>query len=367
MDIKQTLQRMAELSASDLHLTADSPPAYRIHGQLRLDEEAQPLTPAELAEGLAQLLNEHQRKAFLGNLELDFAIDLKGVGRFRGNAALERGRVSLVIRRVTELASSIETLGLPPVCKALAMKPRGLVVVTGPTGSGKSTTLAAMIEHLNQQGSWRIVTIEDPIEYVFKNKKSIITQRQVGTDTKSFATGLTQVLRQNPNVIMVGEMRDVETAAAALSAAETGHLVLATSHAPSAPQTIDRLVGLFPPHNHGQVRAQIASILEGVICQQLLPRADKKGLVAAVEVMLGATAIRHLIREGKVHQIYAAMQSAAAQGMQTMDKALAELTISGAITEETALAYAESPEQVQELVRSGRPRGAEALLTRRLP
>ena len=236
MNLEDLLRMTASSGASDVHLTVGNRPTFRVDGQLRIENDLDPMTDEGMTAGLEWVLDEAQRQAFKRDLEMDFAVDVAGAGRFRGNAALERGHIALVFRHITELALELDELGLPPVCRDLAMKPRGLVVVTGPTGSGKSTTLAAMIEYINRNSSRRVVTLEDPIEYLFKNQQSVITQREVGNDTRSFAAALGRVLRQNPDVIMVGEMRDPETMSAVLTAAETGHLVFSTAHAPGAPQ-----------------------------------------------------------------------------------------------------------------------------------
>ncbi len=347
MKIEETLRLTATKGASDVHLMAGDRPAFRVHGQLHIDGDLEPVTAEQLALDLEGLVGDQQMKEFRRELELDFAVEIAGAGRFRGNAALERGGISLVFRRITELLLDMDSLGLPPICRDLATRPRGLVIITGQAGSGKSTTLAAMIEHINSTTSSRIVTLEDPIEYVFHNKRSVITQRQVGDDTRSFAAALNHVLRQNPDVIMVGEMRDAATVAAALTAAETGHLVLTTAHAPGAPLTIDRMIDMFPPHQQGQVRSQLAAILEGVLYQQLVRKADGGGRTAAVEIMLGSSAVRNLVREGKTHQLYAAIQMAGGQGMRTLDHAVLRLYQAGTITKEAAMAHAQNREQVE--------------------
>jgi len=287
MGLEDILRDMVRLGASDVHIASDRHPSYRILGQLKLNQGHSPMSTAELASALQRLLPAEDCAAFEKDMELDFALTLPGVSRFRGNAARERGNITLVFRRVLESVPTFDSLGLPDVCKQLAIKPKGLVVVTGITGSGKSTTLAAMIDYINSTTSRKIVTLEDPIEYLFKDKKSVIVQRQLGEDTHSFAAALRHVLRQNPDVIMVGEMRDADTVAAALTAGETGTLVLATAHAPSASQTIERLIDMFPPHHQSQVRAQIASVLEAVLYQRLLPTADGMSRAPAIEVMLG--------------------------------------------------------------------------------
>lgn len=351
-ELEALLRLMKDKQASDMHLVVGAPPAFRIHGQISIAEDLPTVDNLWLTRNLGDMLGEHQLEMFHNDLELDFAVNLGADGRFRGNAALEKGNISLVFRRITELDLDIESLGLPAVCKQLAFRPRGLVIVTGTVGSGKSTTLAAMIEYINTNARRRIVTLEDPIEYVFANKRSIITQRQVGEDTRSFMGALSRVLRQNPDVIMVGEARDTDTVAAVMTASETGHLVLTTAHAPSAAQTIDGIIGRFPPHQQPQIRTQLASILEAVFYQKLVPRADGKGRVAAVEVMLGTYAIRNLIREGKTHQLFSAMQLGVSQGMQTLDQALLQLCIRGTVPEQAALAICHDPDQLTQELRS---------------
>lgn len=343
MTVLEALEQMVARGASDLHLTVGSPPAFRIHGRLLIAYDQQPLRGEELHQEIEQLLTAPQRETFLRERELDFAVEVPGLGRFRGNVSLERHNVCLTVRRIVSLQLDLDHLGLPMVCRDLATRPRGLTIVTGPTGSGKSTTMAAMVGYINANADRRIVTLEDPLEYVFRNGRSMVTQRQVGEDTFSFAAGLKHALRQNPDVIMVGEMRDPETAATVLTASETGHLVLTTAHAPSAPETIDRIIDMFPPNQQNQIRAQLAAVLQGVLYQQLVPRADGTGLVIAVEVMLGTHAVRSLIRENKTHQLYSAMELGSNQGMQTLDQALLQLVRKKVITEQTALAFAQKP------------------------
>lgn len=352
MGLEEMLRDMVTLGASDVHITSDRSPSYRILGKLKINERHPAMTTAELAKGLQPFLTPEELAAFQKELELDFALALPGVSRFRGNVAMERGHVTMVFRRILESVPSFESLSLPDVCKQLAMKPKGLVVLTGTTGCGKSTTLAAMLDYVNSTTSRKIVTLEDPIEYLFKDKKSVFTQRQLGEDTHSFAGALRHVLRQNPDIIMVGEMRDADTVAAALTASETGVLVLSTAHAPSAAQTIERLIDMFPPHHQGQVRAQIASVLEAVLYQRLLPTADGAGRVPALEVMLGTTAIRTLIRDGKFQQLYGTIQLATSQGMRTLDQTLIALYKDKKIGMEMAIEQAAHPEQLAQDLRS---------------
>ena len=353
MKVEEILLQMAGRAASDVHLVVGHPPAFRVHGQIQIADDLAPVENWDLAEALDRLLDGSQRQAFDRDREMDFAVSLGDHNiRFRGNAAFERGNISLVFRRITDLELNIESLGLPAVIKQLALKPSGLIIVTGTVGSGKSTTLASMVDYVNSNTKRRIVTLEDPIEYVFTSKRSVITQREIGHDTKSFMGALGRVLRQNPDVIMVGEARDAATVEAVLTASETGHLVMTTAFAPSAPQTLDGIIGIFPPHHQPQVRTQIASILEAVIYQKLLPRADGKGRVAVCEVLLGTYAVRNLIRDGKTHQLYSAMQLGSGQGMQTLDQSLLHLCMKGKITHESALAVARDPEQLAQELKS---------------
>ncbi|MEX0801370.1 MAG: type IV pilus twitching motility protein PilT [Dehalococcoidia bacterium] len=351
------LRRMVDASASDLHLKADTPPVLRVHGRLE-PLQLPPLAAADLESRLAEVASEEQRTAFAMEKELDFAYTLEGVGRFRVNAAVQRGSVTMAFRLVRAEAPTIEELGLPDVCRSLVLKPRGLILVTGPTGSGKSTTLAAMVDYLNERERRHVVTIEDPIEYLHPNKQCVISQRELGADTNSFAAALRHVLRQDPDVILVGEMRDLETIGAAVTAAETGHLVLATLHTPSAPQTIDRIIDSFPPHQQQQIRVQLSTVLEAVLCQTLVPRADGGGRLAAVEVMMATPAVRNLIREGKTFQLPGVIQTGAQYGMRTLDQALAGLCAANAISRDEALARCTDP---QEILRSAGAGAATAL------
>jgi twitching motility protein PilT len=344
VSVMDLLRRMVEAEASDLHMKAGSPPVLRIHGSLVLQELPE-LTPEAVQAALSQITTPDQQEMFDREKEIDFAYSADGVGRFRVNVSLQRGTVALVFRLVRTDIPTLSDLGLPEVCRSLVLKPRGLVLVTGPTGCGKSTTLAAMIDHLNELERRHIVTIEDPIEYIHLNKRCLISQRELGPDTNSFASALKHVLRQDPDVILVGEMRDLETIAAALTAAETGHLVLATLHTTSAAQTIDRIIDSFPPHQQQQVRVQLSTALEAVLCQTLVPRADGTGRVAAVEVMVATSAVRNLIREGKTFQIPNVIQTSSQHGMQTLDQALAALCRANTITSDEALACCANPEE----------------------
>ena len=352
LDVVDLLRRMVERDASDLHMKAGAPPVLRIHGRL-VSEGLPKLTAESMESALSQIATREQQEVFAREKELDFAVSAAGIGRFRVNAALQRGSIALAFRLVRWEIPTLEELGLPEVCRSLVVKPRGLVLVTGPTGTGKSTTLAAMIDYLNERERRHIVTIEDPIEFVHRDKQCLISQRELGGDTASFAAALKHVLRRDPDVILVGEMRDLETIALALTAAETGHLVLATLHTPSAAQTIDRIIDSFPPYQQQQVKLQLSTVLEAVLCQTLVPRADGTGRVAAVEVMVATSAVRNLIREGKTFQIPNVIQSGSQYGMQSMDQALADLCRRNIITREEALARAASPEELERLLAGG--------------
>ena len=344
VSVMDLLRRVVGAEASDLHMKAGAPPVLRIHGSL-VPQDLPELTPEVVKAALNQITTSDQQEMFDQRKELDFAYSADGVGRFRVNASMQRGTVALAFRLVRTDIPTLKDLGLPEVCSSLVLKPRGLVLVTGPTGCGKSTTLAAMIDHLNELERRHIVTIEDPIEYVHQNKQCLISQRELGPDTDSFASALKHVLRQDPDVILVGEMRDLETIATALTAAETGHLVLATLHTPSAAQTIDRIIDSFPPHQQQQIKVQLSTILEAVLCQTLVPRADGTGRTVAMEVMMGSSAVRNLIREGKTFQIPNVIQTGSQHGMRTLDQALGALLRANTITFDEALARCANPEE----------------------
>ena len=350
MHIKELLRLMVERNASDLHLKAGGPPILRIDGALVPQEQFTPPTADEMGQAFEETASPEQRGHFAEKLELDFAYTAEGIGRFRVNVYLQESAVALVFRLVRTDIPTLEELGLPDACRALASRPRGLIIVTGPSGSGKSTTLAAMMGYLNENKRYRVVTIEDPIEFMHQDRQCIFSQREIGTDTRSFANALGHVLRQDPDVILVGEMRDLETIAAALTAAETGHLVLTTLHTPSAPQTIDRVIDIFPPHQQQQIRTQLSTTLEGVIYQTLIPKRDGSGRVAAVEVMLATPAIRNLIREGKTYQMPNIIQTGGQHGMQTLDQALLELYRGQLISAEEALARSRNPEELRQFL-----------------
>lgn len=348
--LETLLSEMERREASDLHLKNGAVPVLRVRGKLQPLSEQPPLSGKELHDIFERLVSEPGQARFQQDLELDVAFAAPGYSRYRANISLDQGDLALAIRRIPIEIPSLEQLGLPEVCRSLAFLRQGLVIVTGPTGSGKSTTLAAMIDLVNRREARRIVTIEDPIEYVYQQKQSLITQRQVGQDTHSFARAAKYALRQDPDIILVGEMRDPETMAACLTAAETGHLVMSTLHTNNGPQTIDRIVDSFPNHRQTQVRMQLSLTLEAVLSQLLLPRLDGKGRVPAMEVMLANSAIRNLIREGKTHQMRSVMQTSRSEGMQTIETALKDLYAQGLIDIEIAQEYASDAADLQAIL-----------------
>lgn len=350
MDIFSVLNLAAVKCASDLHLVASCPPLFRIHGELQPVADMPPLTPEDINQAFQQMTSAKEKSAFQDCLELDFGYTLPGVGRLRCNAAKQKGTINLTIRLIPLSIPAVEELGLPEICKELVLRPRGLVVISGPSGSGKSTTLAAMINYLNKIESRRIITIEDPIEYVYTSEKCIVTQRELGADTLSFADALKHALRQDPDVILVGEMRDLETAAAVLTIAETGHLILTTGHATSAAQTVERIVDLFPPHERHLVQSRLASLLLGILCQALIPRIDGSGRVPAVEVMMASPAVRNTIREGRIHQLPNAILTQARLGMVLFDQALLSLYRQKTINRDSVFAFCNDPEEVTKLI-----------------
>jgi twitching motility protein PilT len=337
LDLDAALRKMIELGASDLHLTSGAAPMVRLDGSLRPLEDFPTVYPDSLQRTIYAVLSQKQREQFEDVLELDFAYAVRGVSRFRVNLYKQRDSIGAAFRMIPYEIKPLEELGMPPIVANFAGLPRGLVLVTGPTGSGKSTTLAAVIDLANRSRNDHIMTVEDPIEFLHRHKRSLINQREVGADTHSFANALKHVLRQDPDIILVGEMRDLETISVALTAAETGHLVFATLHTQDAAQTIDRIIDVFPAHQQDQVRTQLAASLQGVVCQTLCKRATGKGRAVATEVLIATPAIRNLIREGKTHQVYSAMQAGAQQGMHTMDQHLADLVRAGRITYEVGL------------------------------
>ncbi|MCU0251374.1 MAG: type IV pilus twitching motility protein PilT [Vicinamibacterales bacterium] len=347
------LRRTIELRASDLHLTAGSPPQVRVDGDLqRLDMPE--LTPSDTKQYAYSVLTDAQKKRFEEALELDFSFGLRGLARFRCNLFNQRGAVAAVYRVITENIRGFKELALPEVVVTLADRPRGLVLVTGPTGSGKSTTLAAMIDKINRERKQHILTIEDPIEYIHPHKQCLVNQREVLSDTHGFAPALRAALREDPDVVYIGEMRDLETVESALRIAETGHLTFATLHTNSAAQTINRVIDVFPAHQQTQIRTQLSMVLEGIVCQSLLPRADGRGRVVAVEVLIPTPAIRNLIRDDKVHQIYALMQAGQEKiGTQTLNQALASLYYTGAITIDTARQTSSMRDELMDMINRG--------------
>jgi twitching motility protein PilT len=350
MDIFKLLYTAKAKAASDLHMVTSSPPLLRVNGRLESVNGATPLTAEDISQAFFQVTTPEEREEFQRTLELDFGYTLDGVGRLRCNAAQQRGSISLAIRLLPPEIPTVEDMELPLVYKELALKPRGLIVVTGPTGSGKSTSQAAMINHLNHSESRHIVTIEDPIEYVHPSIKSAVTQRQLGSDTHSFAQALKHVLRQDPDVILVGEMRDLETAAAVLTIAETGHMIMSTGHAPSSSQAVERIIDLFPPHERFLAQTRLASLLVAVLCQVLVPRANGSGRVAAVEIMLANAPVRNLIREGKIYQLPNVIRTHREVGMISMDEALVNLYLKRLITGETLLSFCNDRQEVEKLI-----------------
>jgi len=350
MDIFSLLRLAKSKGASDLHLLSSSQPLLRIDGSLEAVADTPLVTTDDLDQMFNQIASEREIADFHSRLELDFSYTIPDVGRLRCNAAKQRGAISLVIRLLPLVIPTLDELNLPSVCKELVSRPRGLVVVSGPTGSGKSTTLAAMINHLNSIENRCVVTIEDPIEYVYSNLKCTITQRELGNDTLSFAEALKHVLRQDPDVILVGEMRDLETAAAALTIAETGHLLLTTGHAPSASQAIERIIDLFPPYERNLAQSRLASLLNGILCQALVPKADGSGRIAAVEIMLANPAVRNLIREGKIYQLPNVIRMHLEEGMQLLDQALVRLYQERVISRETLFSFCNDRDEVEKFI-----------------
>jgi twitching motility protein PilT len=342
MDISEILAFANEKGASDLHISSGEPPIVRIDGDIQ-KVDMPSLPKDEVHSMLYDILNDQQRKIFEEKKEIDFALDVKGIARYRVNAFYQSRGEAIVFRTIPTKIMSLEELGLPMMLAELTKKTKGLVLVTGPTGSGKSTTLAAMVDFINQNEKAHILTIEDPIEFVYEPKLSLINQRELGTNTHGFANALRSALREDPDVILVGEMRDLETISLAMTTAETGHLVFGTLHTSSAAKTVDRVIDVFPPEQQGQIRAMFAESILAVVTQNLLKRKDGKGRVAALEIMIGTPAIRNLIREGKVAQIPGMMQTGKKFGMQTMDATLVELFKQGEVSEETVIPYLSNP------------------------
>jgi twitching motility protein PilT len=350
--LPELLQTLVASEGSDLHITTDTPPQIRVHGHLRrLD--GPDLTPSSTKQLTYSVLTDSQKKRFEETLELDFSFGIKGLARFRCNMFNQRGAVAAVYRLIPEKIRSFQELGLPPVMATLAERPRGLVLVTGPTGSGKSTTLAAMLDKINKERHDHILTIEDPIEFVHQHQSCLVNQREVHSDTQNFAMALRAALREDPDIVLIGEMRDLETVESALKIAETGHLTFGTLHTNSAAQTINRIIDIFPANQQSQIRTQLSLVLEGIVCQALLPRISG-GRVAALEIMIPTPAIRNLVREDKVHQIYSAMQTGQDKyGMQTMNQSLATLHQKKQITLDVAMSASSNRDELQEMINRG--------------
>jgi len=347
--LSDLLKKMLELGGSDLHISTNTPPQVRVHGHLQPLDMAM-LTPSDTKALAYSVLTDAQKHRFEEHLELDFSFGLKGLARFRGNLFNQRGATGAVFRVIPFEIRSFDQLNLPPIVSKLCDKPRGLILVTGPTGSGKSTTLAAMLDKINTERHDHIITIEDPIEFVHQNKNCLVNQREVHSDTKSFSDALRAALREDPDVVLIGEMRDLETIESALRIAETGHLTFGTLHTNSAASTINRVIDVFPSHQQSQIRAQLSLVLEGVLCQSLLPKIGGQGRCCAMEILVPNAAVRNLVREDKIHQIYSAMQSGQDKyGMQTFNQSLASLYFSKQISLETALLRSSMPDELQEI------------------
>src|SRR5271157_1186772 len=352
--LSDLLKRMVDMGGSDLHITTNSPPRIRLHGELKPLEDVPPLGPADTKQLAYSILTDGQKHRFEENLELDFSFGIKNVARFRGNLFSQRGAVAGAFRLIPFEIKTFEQLRLPPLLGNLCEKPRGLVLVTGPTGSGKSTTLATMLDLINQARYEHMLTIEDPIEFIHSHKKCLVNQREVHSDTLSFANALRAALREDPDIVLIGEMRDLETIESALRIAETGHLTFGTLHTNSASSTINRIIDVFPAHQQPQIRAQLSLVLEGIMCQSLLPRIDGRGRAMIMEVLIPNAAVRNLVREDKIHQIYSAMQSGQEKfGMQTFNQALATAYFQKQITLEVALARSSNQDELQEMIARG--------------
>jgi twitching motility protein PilT len=351
--LPELLKTMVEHEGSDLHIATNTPPQIRVHGHLqRLN--LPDLQPADTKQLVYSVLTDAQKKRFEETLELDFSFGIRGLARFRCNVFNQRGAVGAVYRLIPEKIRSFQDLGLPPVLGTLSERPRGLVLVTGPTGSGKSTTLAAMLDKINTERHDHILTIEDPIEYIHPHKNCLVNQREVHSDTSSFSNALRAALREDPDIVLIGEMRDLETVEAALKIAETGHLTFGTLHTNSAAQTINRIIDIFPANQQSQIRTQLSLVLEGIVCQALLPRGDGKGRVVSLEIMVPTAAIRNLIRDDKIHQIYGAMQTGQEKlGMQTANQSLASLYMRKQITLDTAMGASSNRDELQDMINRG--------------
>ncbi|MGH9355693.1 MAG: type IV pilus twitching motility protein PilT [Terriglobia bacterium] len=364
-NLSELLKRLVETGGSDLHLTVNSPPRIRTHGELKPLEDIGVLGPAETKQLAYSVLTEAQKHRFEETLELDFSFGIRELARFRGNLFNQRGATAAVFRVIPFEIKSFDELGLPAVLRKLCQKPRGLVLVTGPTGSGKSTTLATMLDLINETRHEHMITIEDPIEFLHPHKRCLVNQREVHADTHSFANALRAALREDPDVVLIGEMRDLETIESALRIAETGHLTFGTLHTNSAASTINRIIDVFPSHQQSQIRAQLSLVLEGILCQALLPKKEGNGRAMAMEILIPNPAIRNLVREDKIHQIYSAMQSGQEKfGMQTFNQSLCTLYQKNQITIDTALGRSNNPEELQDMIKRGAPPAAYAPLKR---
>jgi twitching motility protein PilT len=351
--LPELLKMTVELNGSDLHIATNTPPQVRVHGRLQRLQQPE-LTPSDTKNLAYSVLTDAQKKRFEETMELDFSFGIRGLARFRCNVFTQRGAVGAVYRLISEKIRTVGELGLPPVLSTLADRPRGLVLVTGPTGSGKSTTLAAMLDKINSERYEHILTIEDPIEYIHQHKNCLVNQREVISDTVSFSAALRSALREDPDIVLIGEMRDLETVEAALKIAETGHLTFGTLHTNSAAQTINRIIDIFPAGQQSQIRTQLSLVLEGIVCQALLPRADGKGRVVSLEILVPNPAIRNLIRDDKIHQIYGAMQTGQEKlGMQTANQSLASLHLKRLITLEVALGASSNKDELQDMITRG--------------
>ena len=350
INLRALLEEMVSRNASDLHIVAGEKPKLRVDGDITNASAEYELTPKDTLQLAYSVLTEQQKKRFELEDELDFSFGIANLARFRGNVFKQRGCVSMVVRQIPFAIKTFDQLGLPGSIAKMAEKPRGLVLVTGPTGSGKSTTLAAMIDKINRERKGHIITVEDPIEFIHKHQSCIINQREIGSDTKSFANALKYALREDPDIILVGEMRDLETIASTLTIAETGHLAFATLHTNSAAEAINRIIDVFPSHQQSQVRAQLAFVLEGIVTQTLLPKASGKGRVMAAEILVVTPAIRALIRDDKVHQIYSSMQAGKKFGMQTLNDALYQLYMAREVTADECLRVSSDPTEFQRMI-----------------
>jgi twitching motility protein PilT len=350
IEINDLLRRVVDTNASDLHIRVPSPPVLRIDGDLKVQEDLPPISAKDAEGVLEQIATPEQKSIFLRDMELDFAYGIPGLARFRVNVMRQRGTLSICFRVVPTEVATIEALGLPIICKELIIKPRGMILVTGPTGSGKSTSMASMLDYLNQTTARNVITIENPIEYLHRNRKCLIAQRDLGDDTHSFDVALIHALRHDPDVIVVGEMRDLPTVSTALRAAETGHLVMGTLHTIDAAQTVDRIIDMYPSDQQPQIRLQFSQVVVAVLSQTLLPKAAGKGRVPAFEVMIANTAVRNLIRDGKTYELNNVMQLNSNEGMQTLDQCLAGLVRMKIVTPEEALAHSSHPDRLQKLI-----------------